>query len=66
MAVPLTYDFKVYGPVPITSRPPLKSATVGQAPVTPHLFCRSKEMGPCSTMPFHSMAVRVRSLGSSG
>ena len=46
--------------------PPLKSATVGQGPVTPQPFFRSNVIGPCWTMPLHSMGMRLMSLGSSG
>ena len=51
----------------MASLPLLKSATVGQAPVTPQPFFGSKVSLPCSTMPFQMMgSERAISAGISG
>src|SRR5690606_20230978 len=65
--VPLTYDFSLYGPVPMASLPLLKSTTVGHAPVTPQPSLGANFSGPCSTMPFQMMGSwRASSAGISG
>ncbi|MNN87740.1 hypothetical protein D3C81_2053370 [compost metagenome] len=47
--------------------PLLKSATVGQAPVTPQPFLGSYVSLPCSTMPFQMIgSERASSAGISG